>query len=265
MTVFQALILGVLQGLAEFLPISSSAHLALTPWVMGWQDPGLAFDVALHFGTLVAVVWYFRRDIMELFAAVLNVLRKRKATTQSELRAMYLIVATVPAAIAGLLVADYAETVFRAPQIIAVALMLMGVVLWVVDRVASRERDLSAMTWRDAILIGVAQACALLPGVSRSGSTMTAARALGFDRSSAARFSFLLSPIITAAAVVVKVPEAVHGGITLPLVVGVTAAAVSSWLAIAVLLRYIARNSFAVFGAYRLVVGAGVLWLALSR
>lgn len=265
MTVLQALVLGVLQGLAEFLPISSSAHLTLAPWLMGWQDPGLAFDVALHLGTLVAVIWYFRKDIGELFAAVISVLGKRKIESASERQAMFLIVATVPAAIAGLLVADYAETVFRTPQLIAVALMLMGVVLWFVDRYAGKERALGSMNYRDAVAIGVAQACALLPGVSRSGSTMTAARALGFDRSAAARFSFLLSPIITAAAVALKVPDALREGINLPLIVGVTAAAVSSWLAIAVLMRYIVRNSFAVFAGYRLLLGAVVLWIAMSR
>ena len=266
MTVFQAIVLGVLQGLAEFLPISSSAHLALAPWVFGWQDPGLAFDVALHLGTLVAVLWYFRREWIALGRAAIQVVRRRSASTPEEWRAVFLVVGTIPGAIAGLLLENVAETTFRTPILIAVMLMIMGVILWAADRYAAADRPLNAMGLREALLVGVAQAFALVPGVSRSGATMTAARLLRFDRQSAAVFSFLLSMPITAAAAFAKVPDALAaGGFSAPLVAGVLAAALSSWLAIAVLLRYLARHSFGIFALYRLALGVFILVLVAAR
>jgi undecaprenyl-diphosphatase len=266
MTVFQAIVLGVLQGLAEFLPISSSAHLALAPWVFGWRDPGLAFDVALHLGTLLAVLWYFRRDWIALAGSALTIVRRRAVTTPDEWRVIFLIIGSIPAAIAGLLLEDLAETTFRTPLLIATMLMIMGVILWAADRFARADRGLAAMGWRDALLIGVAQAFALVPGVSRSGSTMTAARALRLDRRSAAVFSFLLSMPITAAAAVLKVPDAVAtGGLNAPLIAGVLAAAVSSWLAIAVLLRYLAQHTFGIFALYRLALGVVIIALVVAR
>ena len=267
MTVFQAIVLGVLQGLAEFLPISSSAHLSLAPWVFGWADPGLAFDVALHVGTLVAVLWYFRHDWARLVVAAKDIVVQRAARTDEERRVGYLILATIPGAIGGLLLEDYAETIFRAPALTAAALMVLGVILWWVDRAAPNVRPLGAMRWRDALAIGVAQVFALIPGVSRSGSTMTAGRALRFDRQSAARFSFLMSMPITAAAAVLKVPDALResGGLTAPLVAGVIASGVSGWLAISVLLRYLARHSFGVFAVYRLLLGAAIFALIALR
>jgi undecaprenyl-diphosphatase len=266
MTIFQAIILGLVQGLTEFLPVSSSAHLALAPWLLGWRDPGLAFDVALHLGTLVAVAWYFRRDWIELTQAAFTLLRTRQVRTVADRRVLYLIAATIPAGLGGVLLKDYAETVFRHPAITASMLILLGVILWIVDRAASTVRSLDDLSARDAVLIGLAQVCALVPGVSRSGSTMTAARALGFERGAAARFSFLMSlPIITAA-VVFKLPEVLRdGGALGPLLAGIVAAAVSSWLAITVLLRFVSRNSFGVFAVYRVVLGVVVLWLLYSR
>lgn len=266
MTVFQAIVLGVLQGLAEFLPISSSAHLALAPWVFGWRDPGLAFDVALHVGTLVAVLWYFRREWLALLRSAFDIVRKRAVSTTDEWRVVFLAVATVPGAIAGVLLEDAAETIFRAPALIAAMLMLMGVVLWAADRFAAKERGLASMTWRDALLIGVAQAFALVPGVSRSGATMSASRLLRFDRRSAAVFSFLLSTPITAAAAGMKVPEAIAvGGFSAPLVAGVLAAGLSGWAAIAILLRYLTRHSFGIFAVYRLALGIAILALVAAR
>jgi undecaprenyl-diphosphatase len=296
MTLFQAVVLGVLQGLAEFLPISSSAHLSLAPWVLGWEDPGLAFDVALHLGTLITLLWYFRHDWLALVraagriaarpSAIAAAFRARPAAAAArtdagtptaplapvvdpaddERRVVLLAVATIPGAIGGLLLNDLAETTFRAPALTATALIVMGVLLWAADRFASRDRALGTMRWTEALLIGLAQVAALVPGVSRSGSTMTAGRALRFDRAAAARFSFLMSMPITAAAVAVKLPEVVHDtGVTPALVVGVVAAAVSSWIAIAVLLRYLARHSFGAFALYRLVVGAAVLALVAVR
>ena len=297
MTLFQAIVLGVLQGLAEFLPISSSAHLSLAPWAFGWPDPGLAFDVALHLGTLITLVWYFRRDWIALLAAVRRIIARpsvvvdafrphgyaaagthpgsdpghaglasESAGGDDERRVVFIVLATIPGALAGLLLEDLAETTFRAPALTAVALMIMGVLLWAADRFARQDRPLGAMRWTDALIVGLAQVAALVPGVSRSGSTMTAGRVLRFDRPAAARFSFLMSMPITAAAVALKLPEAVERfGITVPFVVGVLTAAVSSWAAIAILLRYIARHSFGAFAVYRLLLGAVVLLLVAAR
>jgi undecaprenyl-diphosphatase len=266
MSILQALVLGILQGLAEFLPISSSAHLSLAPWFFGWRDPGLAFDVALHLGTLVAVLWYFGAEWVKLGRAALDLVRRRRADTPETKRVLFLVLATIPAALAGPLLEDQAETAFRAPALTATALMVMGVILWWVDRRAPRERVLDAMTWKDALVIGLAQVLALVPGVSRSGSTMTAGRALKLDRESAAVFSFLMSMPAIAGAAVLNVPDALREhGISAPLVVGIASAAISSWLAIAILLRYLARHSFGVFSVYRLVLGAVVLAVLALR
>jgi undecaprenyl-diphosphatase len=266
MTVFQALVLGVLQGLAEFLPISSSAHLSLAPWLFGWQDPGLAFDVALHVGTLAAVLWYFRAEWVRLVSSAFGIIRAGRVRTAEERRVIHLIIATIPGAIAGLLLEKQAESTFRAPVITATALILVGSLLWVVDRRAPRDRPLDTMRWTDALFIGIAQVFALIPGVSRSGATMTAGRGLRFDRQDAAVFSFLMLMPITAAAAVLKLPELLHAqGMTTPLVVGILASAISGWLAIAFLLRILARHGFGVFAIYRVVLGVVVLALLAAR
>ena len=266
MTEFQALVLGLIQGLSEFLPISSSAHLALTPWFFGWEPGGLAFDVALHIGTLVAVAWYFRSEWIALARAGACIVRQRAVRTIEERRLVFLVVATIPAAIAGLTVEDLAETTFRSPMLIAINLMVMGVLLYLVDRVARRDRPLDSMRLKDAIVMGFIQCLALLPGVSRSGSTITGGRLLGFDRRSAAVFSFLMSFPVTLAAALLKAPDAFTPGTeATPIFIGIAAAAVSSWLAIAVLLRFVARYSFGVFAAYRLVLGVIILATIAAR
>jgi undecaprenyl-diphosphatase len=266
MTIFQALVLGLLQGLSEFLPVSSSAHLALAPWLFGWKEPGLSFDVALHVGTLVAVLLYFRAEWMRLLAAAWQMVRTVRVETEEQRRVIYLIIATIPGAIGGLLLNDYAETTFRAPALIASLLIAMGLVLWWVDRLAPQARPLSEMRWHQALFIGVAQVLALLPGVSRSGATITAGRGTKFDRQSAATFSFLMSMPIIAAAAVLKVPHVLReSGLSAPLVVGVLASAVSGWLAISALLRYVTRRSYGVFAIYRLALGALVLLLVFAR
>ena len=266
MTVIQAVILGLVQGLAEFLPISSSAHLVLTPWIFGWSDPGLAFDVALHVGTLVAVLWYFRAEWVKLTKSAIDVIVTRRLDTEEKRRFVYLVIATIPAAVGGVLLQDYAETTFRSPALMAVTLMVMGVILWAVDRYAAQDRPLASLGARDAIVIGLAQVLALVPGVSRSGSTMTAGRALRLDRQSAAVFSFLMSMPVTAAAALLKVPGLLRSeGITPTLIAGVLSSGISSWLAIAVLLRYISRHSFGIFALYRLALGALILTLLATR
>lgn len=267
LTVWQAAVLGLVQGLAEFLPISSSAHLSLAPWLLGWPAPGLAFDVALHVGTLVAVLWYFRAEWRALTLAGLRLVKRRGAPVDVEERRVLLLIAgTIPGGIGGLLLNDYAETVFRAPALTAVMLIVMGLVLWAVDRWAPSSRALGSFTLRDALVVGVAQVCALVPGVSRSGATITAGRAIGADRGSAAVFSFLLSMPITLAAAAKKTPEALAQlDSPLPLVVGILAAACSGWLAIAVLLKFVRSNGYGVFAAYRVVLGAGILVLLFTR
>ncbi len=257
--------LGVLQGLAEFLPISSSAHLALAPWAFGWAAPGLAFDVALHIGTLAAVLWYFRRDWLALARAGVASLVARRLEGEDGRRLGLLIVGTVPGAALGYVLQRQAETIFRTPVLTAIALIVMGALLWIVDRRARTDRRLSGMGWRDAILIGLAQACAIVPGVSRSGATITAGRALGFDRAGAATFSFLMSMPITAAAAALKAPEALRAADLAPVLVGMLTAAVSGWLAIAVLLRYLRQSGLGVFAVYRFVLGGAVLLLAWAR
>lgn len=266
LSVFQAFVLGALQGLAEFLPVSSSAHLALAPWAFHWPEPGLAFDVALHAGSLAALLWYFRVEWMELVRAAGAILATRRVTTIHQRRVVLLIVATIPGGIAGLLLEKKAETAFRAPELTAAALIVMGALLWIVDARASRARTLDDFTNTDAFVAGCAQAFALIPGVSRSGATITAARALGFDRESAATFSFMMSMPIIAAAAVLKVPKALaETGLTLPLAVAVLTAAISSLFAIGVLLRFVKNRGLGVFAVYRFVLGAAVLLLVAHR
>lgn len=266
MTVFEALVLGIIQGLGEFLPISSSGHLVLTPYVFGWEPAGLAFDAALHLGTAAAVLWYFREEWKKLVASAWQIVRTRRVETDEDRRVILLIVATIPAVFGGLLLEDLAETTFRSPYVVATMLIVMGILLWLVDRLASQERTLGHMRWRDAIVIGLAQVVALVPGTSRSGATITAGRALGMSRESAAVFSFLMSMPITVGAGLLKAPEAIaKHGIDAPLIVGVLSAGLSGWLAIAVLLRFVAKNSYGIFAAYRLVLGAGILLFFFLR
>ena len=266
MTPLQATVLGIIQGLSEFLPISSSAHLALAPWLFGWDDPGLAFDVALHFGTLIAVLWYFRMEWIQLVKAAFGILRTGRIETPEKRRVIYLIIATIPGAIGGYLLQSRAESAFRSPQIIGVALIVMGLVLWLVDKLVDQRRILGEMRWVDSLLIGLSQVIALIPGVSRSGSTITTARGLRFDRESAAEFSFLMSMPIIATAVIMEGPKALHeGGITNELLSGVVASAVSGWLAISVLMRFVSRHSYGIFAFYRVVLGITVLAIMYTR
>ncbi len=266
MTIFQALVLGIIQGLAEFLPISSSAHLALAPWLFGWPDPGLAVDVALHVGTLLAVLWYFRREWMRLILAATEIVTQRAVTTEQQRLVVLLIIGTIPGAIAGKLLEKQAESAFRAPQLVAATLIVLGILLWLADRLARQDRALGTLRWRDALLIGLAQMFAIIPGVSRSGSTITAGRALGLTREAAAVFSFLLSMPIIAGAAVLEMPRALREyGFTAPLLVGILASAVSGWLAIAVLLRFITRHSYGIFALYRVLLGGAVLLVVYLR
>ena len=266
MTPLQAIALGIIQGLSEFLPISSSAHLALAPWFFGWEDPGLAFDVALHFGTLLAVLWYFRMEWLTLIKAAFGIVTTGRVETPEKRKVVYLIIATIPGAIGGLLLQSRAESAFRDPQLIAIALIVMGLILWAVDRSVDQRRVLGEMRWIDSLLIGLAQVIALIPGVSRSGSTITSARGLRFDRESAAEFSFLMSMPIIAAAVVIEGPKALHeSGFSNELMSGILASAISGWLAISILMRYVSKHSYGIFAFYRVVLGIAVLAVLHAR
>lgn len=266
MTPLQAIALGIIQGLSEFLPISSSAHLALAPWLFGWEDPGLAFDVALHFGTLLALLWYFRMEWLALVRGAVGIVTTGRIETPEKRKVIHLIVATIPGAIGGYLLQSRAESAFRSPQLIAIALIAMGVVLWLVDKLVDQARVLGEMRWIDAILIGLSQVVALIPGVSRSGSTITSGRGLRFDRESAAEFSFLMSGPIIAAAIIVEAPKALaQGGLTNEIMSGVLASAISGWLAISILMRYISRHSYGIFAFYRVALGIAVLAVIYAR
>ncbi len=266
MTLFQAVVLGIIQGLSEFLPISSSAHLALAPWLLGWEDPGLAFDVALHFGTLLAVLWYFRAEWAALVRAAFGIMTTGRIETPEKRRVMYLILATIPGAVGGYLLQEQAATSFRSPQLIGITVIVVGIVLWLVDKLVDQRRVLGEMRWIDALLIGLSQAVALIPGVSRSGATMTTSRGLRFDRESAAEFSFLMSMPIIVAAIVMEGPKALaESGLTNEIMSGVAASAISGWLAISVLMRYVSRHSYGIFAFYRVVFGIGVLAVLYAR
>ncbi len=266
MTPLQAVALGIIQGLSEFLPISSSAHLTLAPWLFGWEDPGLSFDVALHFGTLIAVLWYFRMEWLALIKAAFGIITSGRVETPEKRRVIYLIIATIPGAIGGFLLQSRAESAFRSPQLIAIALIVMGLILWLVDKLVDQRRILGEMRWLDALLIGLSQVIALIPGVSRSGTTITTGRGLRFDRESAAEFSFLMSMPIIAAAVVLEGPKALHeGGLTNELMSGVVASAISGWLAISILMRYVTRHSYGIFAFYRVALGLAVLAIIYAR
>lgn len=268
-TIIEAVVLGVVQGLAEFLPISSSGHLILVPWLLGWPSHGLVFDLALHLGTSIALLAYFWRDWLNLASAVSRGLVDAKARASHQWRLAWLIViGCVPAAVVGVLFEDLIEATFRQPALIAVLLIGFGLVLLVADIVGRRDRALAQVTLADALTIGCAQVLALAPGVSRSGITMTAGLFRGLDRASAARFSFLLSAPITVAAALYKLRvllrEPLTGSEAVAFLVGIVTAAVVGALAIGFLLRYLQRQPVTVFVWYRLAAGLAVLVLAYA-
>ena len=207
MDIFQALFLGLLQGLTEFLPISSSAHLILTPAFFGWEDQGVGFDLSVHVGTLLAVVLYFRRDVFGIARDGLISMGQRKIVGQGAL-AWYLVIGTIPAGLAGLALLDLIDSVLRSPSVIFATTLLFGLLLGIADWLPKRTRTLDTLSWKDALLVGIAQAMALVPGTSRSGVTITAGLFLGMTRETASRFSFLLSIPIIVLAGSVKLLEA---------------------------------------------------------
>jgi undecaprenyl-diphosphatase len=266
----QAIVLGLVQGLTEFLPISSSGHLRIVPAFAGWQDPGAAFTAVIQLGTMAAVVLYFRDDLIRIARAWLRSLRDPSARSELDARlGWYLIVGTVPIVIFGVAFSHQIENGARDLYLIGTTLILLGIVLLVAEKVSRRERDLTTITRRDAIVVGFAQALALIPGVSRSGATITAGLFLGMDRVSAARFSFLLSIPAVVLSGVYELRDVVDGSAEGAVGLGPTAVAtvfafISGYASIAFLLRFLTTHTTGVFVAYRVVLGAAVLALAAT-
>ena len=268
MPLYQAIVLGIVQGFSEFLPISSSGHLILTRWVFGWDPPGdesvaKAFDVALHLGTLIAVVGYFRRDLWSYVREGIRLLWHRERPVNSDGRiAWLLVVATVPAALVGAVFEDWIDEELGTPTIIAISFIVFALLLWWADRNPGR-RPVGEFRLRDALIVGAAQTLALSPGTSRSGITVTAARQIGFGRDAAARISFLLSVPVTFGAIVLKVGglfvDGVPDGLVWPLVVGVITSAVAGWIAVWGTLAWVRRRSFMPFVIYRIALGVSIL------
>ena len=281
-----AIILGIVQGLTEFIPISSSAHLIIVPWLFQWNDPileSLTFDVALHLGTLVALLWFFAPEWIRLIrAGVASIVERKIGGDRDRQLAWFIVIGTIPGGIAGVLAESKIEELFHHPNepvqpaamiAIAVVLALLGLLLFIAERIARHVRGLDQVSLKDAILIGVAQAFAIFPGVSRSGSTITAGLALGLQRETAARFSFLLSaPIIAGAGLksVFDIFKDIQTGAIAPneiilFPIGFLAAAISGYLCIKFLLRYLQNHSTNLFVYYRWALAVLIVVVALVR
>jgi undecaprenyl-diphosphatase len=272
-TIIQALVMGIVQGLTEFVPISSSGHLIIVPFLAGWDDAfinSLAFSVMLHLGTLIALLAYFRADWVRLVPAGLAAVRDRSLAGDDDRRLAWLLIATtVPAAAVGLVFSDIIETSFRNVGLVALMLVVGGLIMLIADRFGAMTRRIEGLTFPMAVGIGAAQALALVPGISRSGISISAGRLVGLDRESAARFAFLMATPITAGAVLFEARKLLTGEAGLdvsiaPLVVGMVSALISGLVAIRFMLSFLRRQSLTVFVIYRFVLAAVVLiaWLA---
>jgi undecaprenyl-diphosphatase len=259
----QVVVLAVVQGLTEFLPISSSGHLVLVPIVFGWADQGLVFDIAVHFGTLTAVCVYFRADIKKLIGGSFSALGGDTSSDWSRL-AVGIALATVPAAIAGLLFAAWIEENLRSPLVVVATLSGYGILLFLADRLGAQKRGIASVTIRDAFLIGLAQALALVPGTSRSGITITAAMALGLKRHDAARFSFLLSiPVILLATLYKGISMIMSGELIAwgMLAIAAVISAIVAYLSIEFFMRFVNRIGLVPFAIYRLILAGVILYV----
>jgi len=262
LTTLQIIILAIVQGLTEFLPISSSGHLVLVPYLFQWTDQGLAFDVAVHAGSLAAVCIFFRKDIASLLSGGVQVLGGNVKTAESRM-ALAIALGTLPAALAGLLFASWIEQNLRDPAVIVYTLAGYGILMGFADRYGRRERDISGVGFKDAFIIGCAQALALVPGTSRSGVTITAARILGFERQDAARFSFLLSAPVILLAAGYKFVEMIASDVSVEwgqLGLGVLVSCVVAYISIEFFMRVVTRIGLAPFAIYRLILAAVILY-----
>ncbi len=266
MDVLEAIVLGVVQGVTEFLPISSTGHLILVPWFLGWEEQGLAFDVALHIGTLFALLWYFRREWIALARSGVRIARGHWAEPDARM-VLLIAAATVPGGVTGFLAEDFVEAYLRSPLVVAFTLIGLALVLVAAEWRGRREKRLEGVSWTDALIVGFAQALAIIPGVSRSGVTITAALFRGFERDAAARFSFLLSAPLIAGAGAKQVFDLFNEGMSSDqlgvLLVGILTSGIVGYAAIAFLLRYLATHTTYAFVYYRITLGIVVL-LAFS-
>ena len=263
MTIFQSVVLGLVQGITEFLPISSTAHLRLVPELLGWPDSGAAFTAVLQLGTLAAVIGFFLRDLVRMIAAAA---RPETRKTLDARMLLYIVAGTVPVGVVGLLARHAIEGPLRSITVIATSLIVVGLLMAIVEKTARHERTIDAFTLRDALIVGMAQALAVIPGTSRSGITLVAAMILGFRRDAAARFSFLLSIPAVAAAGVFELPKLMrdHEVGTTALVVGLATAAVSGYLSVAWLLRFLRTRTTYGFVVYRIALGVGLIAAVLA-
>lgn len=259
--IFQSIVLGLVQGFGEFLPISSSGHLIIVPWLFGFSDPGLAFDVALHAGTLIAVLVYFWRDIVEIvtLAFLGEKSAKKREVVYKKNTIWFLAIATVPGVLAGYFLENQAETIFRNPLLVAGALAIAGWILYVADKYMKHRKNMADISWKDSVVIGLSQAVAIIPGISRSGATITTGLFMGLDRKSAARFSFLMSVPIIFGATVLKLPYLLSGGLNLMVAVGVIVSAISGYLAIKYLIKFVEKTSYKIFFWYRLALALAIV------
>lgn len=270
MDLFQALILGLVQGLTEYIPVSSSGHLVIVPWLLGWPDAPFTFEVLVQWGTLVGVFIYFWRDIWEIVQGVIQGLLKGQPLATFEAKMGWLVVvATIPAVVFGLLFKDFFESFFDKPIYVGILIGLASLILVAAERFGSRQRNLESIGWLDAIVIGFWQVITMVPGVSRSGATITGGMLRGFDRHAAARFSFLMSIPALGGAGVIALKDLLEAGnlsSELPaLTVGFIAATVSGYLCIRWLLGYLKGHSLYVFAVYRVVFSLIVIAVALIR
>ena len=260
MNIFQAALLGVIQGLTELLPISSSAHLTIIRWIFNWNIPE-SFDVALHFGTLLAIGLYFFKDWLGLIKGGFNYVVKKERTVQGRMF-WYIVLATIPGGVIGFLLDHFLSGTLNRPIIIALALIIMGIILYVVDKKAPSKVKYEQMTLKQTFLIGVSQALAFIPGVSRSGVTITTARMMKIERESAARYSFMLSAPIVLAATIFKFKDFVFD---LPFVVGVLTSFIVGLLVIKFLLKFLPKGSFKGFAIYRIIFGLLIIIISIIK
>lgn len=267
MPLYQAIVLAIIQGLTEFLPISSTAHLTLFPWLLRWNDPGLTFDVALHAGTLVAVLTFFWREWVDMIRAAFGLGRAGDPRVAEHRKLFWLLViGTIPGGLAGALFEKAAETKLRDPLVIATALIVVALIMWAGDRAQLHNESLGEVTLLDAIVVGVSQGFAVIPGVSRSGITMSAGLFRRMKRETAARFSFLLSTPLIAGAALKKGLDVRHEGLPhamrVPFAAGIVVSAIVGYIVIGWLIRYLEQRTFKPFVAYRIALGVVVLALA---
>lgn len=281
---FQSIIIGGIQGISEFLPISSSGHLVLIPYIFKWDYQGLNFDIALHFGTAIAIVTYFWKDWISIIASA--IIPSRKLNEYSEIKPnsnpiqqsnnpttqqyppnllWQILVASIPAAILGLFLNNYVEKYFHSPLLIAFNLAFFGILLWIVDKSTKSSKTISIIGYKQSFLIGCAQAISLFPGVSRSGITMTAARGIGLDRKNAARFSFLLATPAMIGAFLMSAKDITGQDLNLVFLLGVFASTIFGFFAIKYLLKYLEKGNFSVFALYRIILALIIVSVYLLR